>query len=317
MLEAVQIAHPTDAVPPAGYGGIGRVVHAIHRTLTFITTVCPPGSSGNRIVLGEAATTEALLAVSRKLPPADVYLVHSGEMAAAASEAFGADRVHEMLHMPVSDVQEVADSPWNLIGISASQLADLWPLRPEVRYAWHGTEVRPVGAGEGGYLVWVGRFAPEKGPLDAVTVAERAGVPLKLAGRATNKEEQAYFDALVAPRLGRQVEYVGEVTTSERDALVGAAAASLVPTRWREPFGLTAIESAMLGTPVLGYPAGATAELLRSGIGEICYGMQDMADRAVEVLQKGSRRPEVAAAARENFSIEAQAARLELLLRSR
>lgn len=315
MLTVVQIAHPSDALPPSGYGGIGRVVHGVHRYLPSVVTVCPPGSSEERIVVSVDATAEALVAACRRLPPADVYLTHSSEVASAAEAEFGGERVYEMLHMPVDDPVRVAASRWNLVGVSASQLSDLWRLRPDVPFVWHGTDVRPVGPGDGGYLAWVGRFAPEKGPLDAIAAAEMVGAPLRLAGRATNRQEQDYFDECVAPRLSGSIEYVGEVTSAERDALMSSAAAALVPTMWREPFGLTAIESAMVGTPVLGYPSGATSELLSTGIGDVCRGVEELAGRAAATIQAGAgRRQEVAAAARKHFSLEAHAARLTGLL---
>ena len=62
----------------------------------------------------------------------------------------------------------------------------------------------------------------------------------------------------------------------------------------------------MVGTPVLGYPAGAAAELLAAGIVEVCYSVQQMADLAADILREGGRG--------ELFSLEAQAARLSRLL---
>ncbi len=75
----------------------------------------------------------------------------------------------------------------------------------------HGIEMHEfeLGRGEGGYLLYFGRIHPDKGTVEAIEVAERAGMPLMLAGII---QDQAYFDRLVAPRLdGERVSYIGPV----------------------------------------------------------------------------------------------------------
>ncbi len=307
----IQIGHPVDTVPTAGYGGIGRVVTALHHNLRPDVTVAVAGSYGERIHVAEGGSPHHLVAAARQHPTARTYLAHTPETADLASEAFGPEKVLEMLHMPVEDPRRYQSCGHHLIGISSAQLTDVWCFRPDAQVAWHGTPVVSPEAGDGGYAAWVGRFSPEKGPEDAILAARQAGIRLLLIGKATNGDEEEYLRRHITPLLGEGVEWLGEMDSEDRDRVVGEACALLVPTRLRESFGLVVIEAAMLGTPVLGYPAGATKELLETGIGTVCHGRDDMAKRLVETAAGALHdRARVHGIAKELFSVEAQAARV-------
>ena len=60
------------------------------------------------------------------------------------------------------------------------------------------------------HLVFLGRMHPDKGVLEAIDVAERAGARLIIAARMHGDEEVAYFDDMVRPRLSSTIEYAGE-----------------------------------------------------------------------------------------------------------
>ena len=53
------------------------------------------------------------------------------------------------------------------------------------------------------YLTWMGRFAPEKGAHLAIEAAQRAGLPLVLAGIVDrhNKESMDYFRNAIKPHV--------------------------------------------------------------------------------------------------------------------
>ena len=75
----------------------------------------------------------------------------------------------------------------------------------------HGIDMsaHSLGAGEGGYLLFFGRIHPDKGTVEAIDVAERAGLPLLIAGIVQDRE---YFEQLVEPRLeAGRVTYLGPV----------------------------------------------------------------------------------------------------------
>ena len=59
----------------------------------------------------------------------------------------------------------------------------------------------------GDYLLFLGRFHPEKGAHLAIEIARRAGIRLKLAGIP---QDEAYFRELIEPHIdGDAVEFLG------------------------------------------------------------------------------------------------------------
>jgi glycosyltransferase involved in cell wall biosynthesis len=112
------------------------------------------------------------------------------------------------------------------------------------------------------YVCYLGRFAPGKGPLAAITAAQELGLRLLLAGPASD-----YYRQRVKPLVDqRWVEYVGPVAGAKRDALLGGARALLYPIQEPEPFGLVLAEAMMCGTPVAAVRLGAVVEVLDEGV---------------------------------------------------
>jgi glycosyltransferase involved in cell wall biosynthesis len=129
----------------------------------------------------------------------------------------------------------------------------------------HGIEMHEfgLGAGQGGYLLFFGRIHPDKGTAEAVEVADRAGLPLIIAGIV---QDQEYFDRLVAPRIdGDRVRYVGPVGPERRGELLGGALALLHLVDFDEPFGFGVVESMACGTPVIAHARGSMSEIVRHG----------------------------------------------------
>jgi glycosyltransferase involved in cell wall biosynthesis len=124
----------------------------------------------------------------------------------------------------------------------------------------------PVGLGDDGYLLFLGRFCPEKGAHLAIDAAQAAGWSLVLAGKLNEPAERAYFDEAIRPRLGPNVTYVGEADSEMKRELYGAAAAVLFPILWEEPFGLVMIEAMACGTPVIALDRGSVGEVVRDGV---------------------------------------------------
>jgi glycosyltransferase involved in cell wall biosynthesis len=112
------------------------------------------------------------------------------------------------------------------------------------------------------YLLYLGRLTKRKGVDVASHIANRLGIPLKVAGaggRQVGKD-------IVAPEVTiRNAEYVGPVGIKERSALLSGAWALLVPTIYHEPFGGVAVEAAMAGTPVVATDWGAFPETVKHG----------------------------------------------------
>jgi len=124
----------------------------------------------------------------------------------------------------------------------------------------------PIGTGDGGYALFLGRMSPDKGVHTAARVARAAGSRLLIAAKMNEQPELEYFDALVRPLLGGGVEYVGEVGGSAKLDLLSHASCLVNPMAWPEPFGMVMIEALACGTPVVATPCGAASEIVREGI---------------------------------------------------
>ena len=156
-----------------------------------------------------------------------------------------------------------------LVCISHSQAAST--TLPVEAVVHHGIDIDqfPAGAGRGGYAVFLGRMAPEKGAHRAIATARAAGIPLYMAAKMREQLELDYFDAEIRPHLGPDVVYLGEIDFASKVALLADAVALVNPIRWPEPFGMVMLESLACGTPVVGHPEGAAPEIVehnRSGL---------------------------------------------------
>ena len=140
----------------------------------------------------------------------------------------------------------------------------------------------------GEYLLFFGRFHPEKGVHLAIEVARRAGVCLKLAGIP---HDEAYFREQVAPHVdGDAVQLLGHVQGAARDELVGGALALVHLTTRPERFGLTLIEAMACGTPVLGARMGSIPEIVVNGVtGFLCDDLDDAVARVPQLASLSRR----------------------------
>jgi len=144
------------------------------------------------------------------------------------------------------------------------------------------TDEVPVGGGDGGYLVFAGRMAPEKGPDLAIEVAAKTGIPLRLAGVIENQHRD-YFETSMRGASSGDVEYLGPLDRGDLWRLLGGALALVIPLRWHEPFGLVVVESMAAGTPVIAWRMGAIPEIVDDSV--TGYLVDDVAG-AVDVIER-------------------------------
>ena len=160
---------------------------------------------------------------------------------------------------------EFTDIP--LVAISDSQ-GRFYPNQNWIATVHHGLDLAgaPFERAPGDYLVLVGRVTPEKGVAEAIEVARRTGLPLRMVAKVYDPHEQALFEEVVQPAVDEGiVEFLGELRPDERDPIMAGARATLMLGAWPEPFGLVAIESMATGTPVIARRAGALTETIRHG----------------------------------------------------
>lgn len=194
---------------------------------------------------------------------------------------------HNRLDSPESQALARAYPNAALTALSRSQQQHL-PSARWLGVCQNGIPVAefPFSPKPGKYLAFVGRLSPEKGPVAAIEVARRVGMPLKIAAKI-NCWEQSYFDSEIRPRLSPpDIEYVGQLDEMAKREFLTNSAALLFPISWPEPFGMVMIEAMATGTPVLAYPVGSVPEVVDSGVtGFLCPGIDDMTARVPDALR--------------------------------
>jgi glycosyltransferase involved in cell wall biosynthesis len=118
------------------------------------------------------------------------------------------------------------------------------------------------------YVIWLGKFNPDKGVHEAILAARQAKVKLLLAGSIDHLEAEdlAYYQTKIEPYIdNQQVIYLGEINDQQKNKYLGEALALLNPIKWQEPFGLTMVEALACGTPVIAFAQGAAPEIITDG----------------------------------------------------
>jgi glycosyltransferase involved in cell wall biosynthesis len=273
-------------VPPPLYGGTEAVIDRLargfqragHEVVLYTTgdATCPVP---RRFVLEFAESVRMGSAVVEQRHVANAYealidcdIVHDHTIVGPMYAARYADLPvvttnHGPFNVELRDVYQFISRHVPLIAIShhqASTAAGV-PIAAVIHHGLDREECTP-GAGDGGYLLFLGRMAPDKGARRAVEVALAAGVPLLLAAKMREPLEIDYFNDKIRPLLGDTVTYVGEVGGARKAALLAGARALLNPIRWPEPFGLVMIEALGHGTPVLTFAEGAATEIITDGV---------------------------------------------------
>ncbi len=151
------------------------------------------------------------------------------------------------------------------------------------------------------YLLFFGRIHPEKGTLEAIEIAKKAGRKLIISGLI---QDEGYFNQKIKPLVNdKSIIYVGNSGPVQRNKLLGKAAALLHPVSFEEPFGLSVAEAMMCGTPVIAFNRGSMPELIRDGKTGFLVNTVDEAVAALEKLET-IQRNECRAWSLSRFSIE-------------
>jgi glycosyltransferase involved in cell wall biosynthesis len=288
-MRIAQVAPLYERVPPRLYGGTERIVAYLteellalgHDVTLFasgdsltnarLVPICDEALRLNPRAVDEMAPQILMLErVAQYADEFDIIHFHTDYLHFPIARRLGTPHVttlHGRLDFPELQplYAEFSDIP--VVSVSDSQRAPL-PCANWVGTVHHGlpATVCEQGDGSGGYLAFLGRISPEKGPDRAIEIARLVGMPLRIAAKVGAADE-AYFRSTIRPLLDDPlVEFVGEIGDSEKRAFLGNARALLFPINWAEPFGMVMIESMACGTPVVAFRAGAVPEVVDDGV---------------------------------------------------
>mgnify|MGYP001102023773 CR=1 FL=1 len=328
-MRIAQIAPLVESVPPTLYGGTERVVSWLTEELVRQGHAVTLFASGDSVTAArlEPVVPRALRldGIHNSLP---YNIIMLDRVAARWAEFdilhFHIDFFHYplfrgMAHKTLTTLHGRQDLPelpafyrafphMPLVSISNDQRRPMPPVN------WMGTVYHGLpetllapGPGDGGYLAFLGRICPDKGPLAAIEIARRAGMRLRIAAKV-DPADRDYFQNQVKPVLdvSPHVEFIGEIDDAGKQDFLGRARALLFPICWPEPFGLVMIESMACGTPVVAFRCGSVPEIMEDGL--TGFVVADVAQAVAALGRLDSlRRPAIRARFQERFSVRAMA----------
>jgi glycosyltransferase involved in cell wall biosynthesis len=298
-MRIAQVAPLIESVPPQLYGGTERVISVLTEELVrrgHDVTLFASGDSWTTAKLVACAERSLRLDEERGDPVASTLM----ELAQVFDRSQDFDVIHNHLdyfafpfcHHSAAPVvttthgrldgmptQKIYDyfSDAQLIAISDDQCSML-PNANWLGRVYNGInfETYELRREPGKYLSFLGRISPEKRVDRAIEVARALDMPLKIAAKI-DRVDQEYFEHAIRPYLSSSlIEFVGEVSESEKSDFLGNSFAYLFPIDWPEPFGLTMVEAMACGTPVIAIEAGSVPEVLLNGItGYVCPTFRD------------------------------------------
>jgi glycosyltransferase involved in cell wall biosynthesis len=313
VMKIAQIAPLIESVPPSLYGGTERIVSCLTEELVRLGHEVTLFASADSITSAELAPccNRALRLDDsvRDIIPHYMLMVDK-----VRERAVDFDILHfhiDLFHFPLfrsleartlttlHGRQDLSDlkpfyyrfSKMPLVSISAAQRSPL-PHANFVATIHHGipADLHRPAFGRGSYLTFLGRISPEKRPDRAIRIAQRVGMPLKIAAKV-DKVDEAYFRTEILPLVdGKGVEFLGEINEREKTTFLGDAAALLFPIDWPEPFGLVMIEAMACGTPVLAFRHGSVSEVVEDGItGKVVESEDEAVAKLPEILSYDRR----------------------------
>ena len=288
-MRIAQISPLTEAVPPKLYGGTERVISWLTEELVALGHEVTLFASGDSITSarlepmwptafrldGSVRDPNALQMtmieqVCRRAKEFDLLHFHLDyypfSLMARQSTPF-LTTLHGRLDLPEHEPVFSTFPTVPVVSISNAQ------RRPAPNAHWIGTVhhgmpeglLEPVQA-DASYLAFLGRISPEKRVDRAIHIAERCGLPLKIAAKV-DPVDQDYFQEMIRPLLAKpHVEFIGEISDAQKSEFLSGALALIVPIDWPEPFGLVIIEAMACGAPVIAFNRGAVPELIEDGL---------------------------------------------------
>jgi glycosyltransferase involved in cell wall biosynthesis len=305
-MRILLLMDPYIMVPPRHYGGIERVIADLGRVLAErghqVTLWAAPGSTAGGAAVeafgrenewtrwsnvrntalvtarfwrrphrfdlihnfGRLAYLGGVLA--RDVPKVQTYMRRINPRNMRLADRLGSRRLHyTAVSAAIRDTGAPGGGAWSVI----------YNCAPVASYTFRGDTDAARAP-----LVFLGRLERCKGAHTAIAVARRLGRRLLIAGNVSQlPEEREYYERELVPEFdGDLVRYVGPVDDAQKNALLGGAAALLLPIEWEEPFPVVLPEALLCGTPLVALRRGGVPEGIAEGVtGFLCDTAEEMA----------------------------------------
>jgi len=303
--------------PPAGYGGIERVVHTFVQELVRegheVTLFATPGSSCAGTTV-EVSGYDPARAPSGIRKPSDAL---SEEPLYRAMQEYLAAHPVDVIH------------DWSFQNLFVLRHPDAFPFvistcippapayaRPRLvacskahaalcgattRYVHYGLNLAEYEFSytKQEHFIHIAKIARYKGQHLAMLACRKLGLPLHLAG---NIEEPSYFYLVIKPLLwlSPATAYLGEIHGPNR--YLKDAACLIQTPRWFDAFPYVILEAFASGTPVVAFSEGGIPEQLRNGVnGVLCRSPADLPEALEQV--RAVRPQDCRAYAEEYFTV--------------
>jgi glycosyltransferase involved in cell wall biosynthesis len=309
------------ATPPAGYGGIERIVHTLVEQLVRdghdVTLFAAPGShcSGKTVEVQGYDPLNAPSGMNK------------------ASEVLSEERLYEVMESYLHDHPVDVIHDWSFQNLFVLRHPELFPFiistcipplldyrRQNLVAASHahavlcGGNTQYVHYGidtdrweycytKKSYFIHVAKIARYKAQHIAILAARKARKDLVIAGPVENG---LYFRYIIKPLLwiSPHVSYIGEI--ADAGVYLRDAAALIQTPRWFDTFPFAILEANASGTPVISLADGGVPEQISNGVnGFLCKTFNDLVEameRVHEIKPQDCR-----AYAEEHFSVKRMA----------
>jgi glycosyltransferase involved in cell wall biosynthesis len=195
--------------------------------------------------------------------------------------SFGADvLVKPMVRRLVAWDKNAAQRPTCLIANShnvAQRIRQYYGREAEVLPCPVDVDRFSVGSGRGEHFIIASRLLPYKRIELAIVAAQRAGVPLVIAGTGPA------LAALRERAKGTTTTLLGYVPDAQLNTLMGDARAAILPGE--EDFGLVPLEAAAAGRPTIAFRGGGALETIVEGATGMFFD-EPSADSLTEALRR-------------------------------
>lgn len=280
------------ATPPAGYGGIERVVHALaeqlvkdgHDIILFgasgshcsgrtieISTYDPSKAPSGVWKISDVISEEPLYdAVSEYLKNQTVDVIHDWSF----------QNLFVLRHprrFPFVISTCVPPGPgYKRPNLVASSKAHARLFEEPARFVHYGLDLEKWGYNysKEDHFIHISKIARYKGQHLAIKASRKTGAKLVLAG---NIEDRLYYYSVIKPLLwiSPAVKYIGEIQGTHHH--LQKASALIQTPRWFDAFPLVILEALASGTPVISFSEGGVPEQIVHGVtGFLCNTTNDL-----------------------------------------